>query len=194
MNLRIPIGFVETALKFVPGLGGDQSQRIRDAVRSGAVSFVHPLLASTLLELHTSEERRAVHLALADTVDDPDHRVEVIGFQWQWQFRYPDADIVVVGLAPAAHGANRTGRPFSAQVVPGTGLMVSGPNSSKANSCGLRRPAAKISTLLPSGSARKIAPWCGVETRRPSALPAAARDRDPPSGRRIDLRSLLGAS
>ena len=36
VNLRIPIGFVETALKFVPGLGGDQSQRIRDAVRSGA--------------------------------------------------------------------------------------------------------------------------------------------------------------
>ncbi len=37
VNLRIPIGFVETALKFVPGLGGDQSQRIRDAVRAGAI-------------------------------------------------------------------------------------------------------------------------------------------------------------
>ena len=37
VNLRIPIGFVETALKFVPGLGGDQSQRIRDAVQAGAV-------------------------------------------------------------------------------------------------------------------------------------------------------------
>lgn len=37
VNLRIPIGFVETALKFVPGLGGDQSQRIREAVRAGAV-------------------------------------------------------------------------------------------------------------------------------------------------------------
>lgn len=37
VNLRIPIGFVETALKFVPGLGGDQGRRIRDAVRSGAV-------------------------------------------------------------------------------------------------------------------------------------------------------------
>ncbi len=41
VNLRIPIGFVETALKFVPGLGGDQSQRIRDAVRAGAIG---PLL------------------------------------------------------------------------------------------------------------------------------------------------------
>ena len=37
VNLRIPIGFVETALTFVPGLGGDQAQRIRDAVRAGAI-------------------------------------------------------------------------------------------------------------------------------------------------------------
>jgi hypothetical protein len=37
VNLRIPIGFVDAALGFVPGLGGDQSERIRDAVRSGAV-------------------------------------------------------------------------------------------------------------------------------------------------------------
>jgi hypothetical protein len=36
VNLRIPIGFVDAALQFVPGLGGDQAQRIRDAVRAGA--------------------------------------------------------------------------------------------------------------------------------------------------------------
>ena len=36
VNLRIPIAFVETALEFVPGLGGAQSERIRDAVRAGA--------------------------------------------------------------------------------------------------------------------------------------------------------------
>lgn len=35
VNLRIPIGFVDTALRFVPGLAGDQSERIRDAVRAG---------------------------------------------------------------------------------------------------------------------------------------------------------------
>jgi cytochrome c oxidase subunit II len=29
--------------------------------------------------------------------DDPDLTVEVIGFQWQWQFRYPDEGIVVTG-------------------------------------------------------------------------------------------------
>lgn len=37
VNLRIPIGFVDTALRFVPGLAGDQAARIRDAVRAGAV-------------------------------------------------------------------------------------------------------------------------------------------------------------
>jgi hypothetical protein len=37
VNLRIPIGFVDAALKFVPGIGGDQSERIRDAVRAGAI-------------------------------------------------------------------------------------------------------------------------------------------------------------
>ena len=37
VNLRIPIGFVDTALKFVPGIGGDQGERIREAVRAGAI-------------------------------------------------------------------------------------------------------------------------------------------------------------
>lgn len=37
VNLRIPIGFVDTALRFVPGLGGDQAQRIREAVHAGAI-------------------------------------------------------------------------------------------------------------------------------------------------------------
>lgn len=37
VNLRIPIGFVDAALKFVPGIGGDQSERIRDAVRAGSI-------------------------------------------------------------------------------------------------------------------------------------------------------------
>ena len=37
VNLRIPIAFVDAALGFVPGLGGDQADRIRDAVRAGTV-------------------------------------------------------------------------------------------------------------------------------------------------------------
>lgn len=40
VNLRIPIGFVETALQFVPGLGGDQTRRIRDAVQTGTTGAI----------------------------------------------------------------------------------------------------------------------------------------------------------
>ncbi len=32
-----------------------------------------------------------------DTVDDPDLVVDVTGFQWQWQFSYPDSGIVITG-------------------------------------------------------------------------------------------------
>lgn len=35
VNLHIPVGLVEGALQFVPGLAGDQRDRIRDAVRAG---------------------------------------------------------------------------------------------------------------------------------------------------------------
>jgi len=37
VNLRIPIGLVDAAIGFVPGLGGDQAERIRDAVRAGEI-------------------------------------------------------------------------------------------------------------------------------------------------------------
>jgi hypothetical protein len=37
VNLRIPIGLVDAALGFVPGIGGDQSERIRQAVAAGTV-------------------------------------------------------------------------------------------------------------------------------------------------------------
>ena len=37
VNLRIPIGFVDAALNFVPGIGGEQSDRIRAAVSSGSL-------------------------------------------------------------------------------------------------------------------------------------------------------------
>src|SRR5439155_4334115 len=42
--------------------------------RAETVWFAHPLLASTLLDMHTPAERRAVHLALADALEDADER------------------------------------------------------------------------------------------------------------------------
>ena len=47
--------------------------------RTGSLWFSHPLLASTLLEMHTAEERRRVHLALAEVLDDPDERALHLG-------------------------------------------------------------------------------------------------------------------
>jgi len=40
VNLRIPIGFVDAALNFVPGIGGEQSDRIRAAVSSGSLGSI----------------------------------------------------------------------------------------------------------------------------------------------------------
>lgn len=54
---------------------------------------VTPLLIVAVLFFFSVRTEAEVN----DTVDDPDHRVEVIGFQWQWQFRYPDDGIVVTG-------------------------------------------------------------------------------------------------
>ena len=45
----------------------------------GSPWFAHPLLASTLLEMHTDEERRVVHLALARVLEDPDERAVHLG-------------------------------------------------------------------------------------------------------------------
>jgi hypothetical protein len=40
VNLRIPLAFAEMALRMVPGLGQEQSQRIRAAVGSGATGAI----------------------------------------------------------------------------------------------------------------------------------------------------------
>ena len=47
--------------------------------RGGSRWFAHPLLASTLLEMHAPEERRVVHLALAGALDNPDERALHLG-------------------------------------------------------------------------------------------------------------------
>jgi hypothetical protein len=37
VNLRIPVGLVDAALTFIPGIGREDGERIRQAVRSGEV-------------------------------------------------------------------------------------------------------------------------------------------------------------
>ena len=53
------------------------------------------------------------------------------------------------------------------------------PNSSKASSCGLRRPVAKISRSMPSGSQRSTAPVSGRDERPAVGACVTFRPRSP---------------
>ncbi|MCZ7588319.1 MAG: AAA family ATPase [Gaiella sp.] len=61
-----------------PGLDELWSAGIVDD-RRGEPWFAHPLLASALIDLHSPAERRAVHLALATALSDPDERALHLG-------------------------------------------------------------------------------------------------------------------
>lgn len=51
------------------------------------------VLVGALLAMSQLVERDASKVSA-----DPDLSVQIVGFQWQWQFRYPDDDIVVTGV------------------------------------------------------------------------------------------------
>ena len=80
-------GLLSAALgRFDPKVLGDEARVVLDELRAAGVvdqvadgRFAHPLLASTLLEMHTAEERRLAHLALANLLDDLDERALHLG-------------------------------------------------------------------------------------------------------------------
>jgi hypothetical protein len=73
-------GLMAAALgRFDSTVFGSDARDVLDELRAVGVvdrladaRFAHPLLASTLLEMHTAEERRLAHLALANMLDDLD--------------------------------------------------------------------------------------------------------------------------
>lgn len=69
--------------RFETNAAGPQLDELREAgvvaVRLGSAAFVHPLLASTLVEMHTDAERRAVHMTLAAALNDTDERALHLG-------------------------------------------------------------------------------------------------------------------
>ena len=75
LNAAILGRFEETMNERItkPGLDELRAAGVVD-LHSQVLRFAHPLLASTLLEMHTGEERRAVHTALASVLGDPDER------------------------------------------------------------------------------------------------------------------------
>ena len=70
----------------VPGQGADNLPL--EVVYTGV-----PLLIVVGLFAFTVATQRDV----TETVDHPDLEVEVVGFQWQWQFRYPGEGVTVDG-------------------------------------------------------------------------------------------------
>ena len=98
------------------GVGGKGLDELRDAavvvVRSGVPTFAHPLLASTLLEMHTTEERRAVHRSLASVVEDPDERALHLGRGSDRQ-----SEAVAAELERAADRVDARGAPETAAML-----------------------------------------------------------------------------
>jgi DNA-binding CsgD family transcriptional regulator len=77
------VGLTGATLGRFAGKQGPEVDELRAAgmvdEQAGSLWFAHPLLASTLLEMHTDEERRVVHLSLARVLDDPDERAMHLG-------------------------------------------------------------------------------------------------------------------
>lgn len=79
---------------------------------TGSVWFAHPLLASTLLEMHTDEERRSVHRSLADALDDPDERALHLAHGTE-----AASETVALELEHAASRLDRRGAPEAAALL-----------------------------------------------------------------------------
>ncbi len=103
-----------TVIGRVHGTGLDELRRTGTLdVRTGDTWFAHPLLASTLLDMHTAEERRGAHLALAEALlDDPDERALHLG-----RGTSEPAEDVALELESAAHRLDARGAPETAATL-----------------------------------------------------------------------------
>jgi DNA-binding CsgD family transcriptional regulator len=126
--------------RFEPDIGGPGLDELRAAgvvvVRSGVVSFAHPLLASTLLDTHTIDERRGVHLALADAIDDPDERALHLGHGTETA-----SEAVARELETAAGRLDARGAPETAAVLAERAAALTPPSDAAATTRRLLRAA-----------------------------------------------------
>ena len=72
---------------------GALPSQVREHIPLEIAYTVVPLLIVIALFVVTFTSVRAID----EVDDDVDLTVEVIGFQWQWRFNYPDAGVAVVG-------------------------------------------------------------------------------------------------
>lgn len=108
------------------GLEELRSEGIVD-VRSGHLWFAHPLLASTLIEMHTLEERRAAHLALADTLDDSDERALHLG-----RGTVEPSEEIALELEGSASRLDRRGAPETAAILAERAAALTPPHDDAA--------------------------------------------------------------
>jgi DNA-binding CsgD family transcriptional regulator len=96
---------------YAEGLGELRATDVVDT-RTGVPRFAHPLLASTLVDLHAPAEQRAAHLQLAEALEDPDERALHRG-------RGTDApsESVAQELEDAARRVDARGAPEAAAVL-----------------------------------------------------------------------------
>jgi cytochrome c oxidase subunit 2 len=74
------------------GVAGDPDQTQYHVPLEIAYTAIPLVIVAVLFVLSVRGEHDVTRLA-----DDPDLTVEVLGFQWSWQFRYEDTDVVVAG-------------------------------------------------------------------------------------------------
>ena len=76
----------------------DVPHQVADNLPIEAVYITIPILIVCVLFFFTVRTDQAID---AGESGPPDVVVEVQGFQWQWQFTYPDEDVVVIGSSGA---------------------------------------------------------------------------------------------
>jgi DNA-binding CsgD family transcriptional regulator len=109
-------GLMAAALgRFDSTVFGSDARDVLDELRAVGVvdrladaRFAHPLLASTLLEMHTAEERRLAHLALANMLDDLDERAVHLGHGTAASSDTVAAELEQASLRLDARGAPET--------------------------------------------------------------------------------------
>jgi cytochrome c oxidase subunit 2 len=74
----------------------DVPHQVADNVPIEAVYIALPILIVSVLFFFTVRTDQAMDTGKSGP---PDVVVEVEGFQWQWQFTYPDEDVVVIGAS-----------------------------------------------------------------------------------------------
>ena len=143
----------------------DLPRQVRENIPIEIAYTVVPLLIIVALFAVTFTSVRAID----DVDDDVDLVVEVVGFQWQWRFNYPDAGVEVVGTeARSPSSSCRPAPPCSSTSRRSTSCTRSGsPASASSGTCSPARCRRSRSTspVSPATTPNSgvCAEFCGLD-------------------------------